>query len=86
MAAKSADKDQGQSSTSTPGPDVMLGVWAAWMDRISAPAQATAGEGQPWWQMTADAPVPDTLTGGVKQLEAGLSSDPTLRSIVVVWT
>src|SRR3954453_23051940 len=85
MADKSADKDQGQSSTKAPGPDVMLGVWAAWMDRISAPAQATAGEGQPWWQMTADAPVPDALTGGVKQLEAGLSSDPTLRSIDQMW-
>ena len=83
MVGKIGGKDQGQAVTKAPGPDVMHGVWAAWMDRISAPAQATAGEGQPWWQMTADAPVPDALTGGVKQLEAGLSSDPTLRSIVV---
>jgi len=85
MADKSADKDQGQSSTKAPGPDVMLGVWAAWMDRISAPAQAAAGEGQPWWQMTPDATRPDVLAGGVKQLEAGLSNDPTLRSIDQMW-
>ena len=85
MADKSADKDQGQSNTKAPGPDVMLRVWAAWMDRISAPAQATAGEGQPWWQMTPDATRPDVLAGGVKQLEAGLSNDPTLRSIDQMW-
>src|SRR3954466_14085645 len=85
MVGKIGGKDQVQSGTNTPGPDVMLGVWAAWMDRISAPAQAAAGQGKPWWQMTTDAPVPDALTGGVKQLEAGLSNDPTLRSIDQMW-
>src|SRR3954468_21738265 len=85
MVGKIGGKDQGQAVTKAPGPDVMLGLWASWMDRISAPAQATAGEGQPWWQMTANAPVPDALTGGVKQFEEGLSNDPTLRSIDQMW-
>ena len=35
--------------------------------------------------MTTDAPAPDVLTGGVKQLEEGLSKDPTLRSIDQMW-
>ena len=83
--AKDTDKTQTQVGGNVPGPDVMLGLWASWMDRMSAPAQASAGQGKPWWQMTTDAPAPDVLTGGVKQLEEGLSKDPTLRSIDQMW-
>jgi polyhydroxyalkanoate synthase len=97
MAGRETGKAQAQSNTSglaeggaasgarAPGPDVMLGLWASWMDQMSAPAQAAAGQGKPWWQMTTDAPAPDALTGGVKQLEEGLSKDPTLRSIDQMW-
>src|SRR5215207_712389 len=63
----------------------MLGLWASWMDRISDAAQASAGQSKPWWQMTADAPLPDVLSGGTRQLEEGLSKNPTLRSIDQVW-
>ena len=81
---KDTDKAQMQSNANVPGPDVMLGLWASWMDRMADPAQ-TAGQGKPWWQMTTDASTPDVLAGGVRQLEAGLSKDPTLRSIDQMW-
>ena len=81
---KDTDKAQMQSNANVPGPDVMLGLWASWMDRMADPAQ-TAGQGKPWWQMTTDASTPDVLAGGVRQLEEGLSKDPTLRSIDQMW-
>src|SRR3954469_14447241 len=81
---KDTNKAQMQSNANVPGPDVMLGVWASWMDRMADPAQ-TAGHGKPWWQMTTDASTPDVLAGGVRQLEEGLSKDPTLRSIDQMW-
>ena len=56
--AKDTDKAQPQAGDNAPGPDVMLGLWASWMDRMVAPAQATAGQGKPRWQMTTDAPTP----------------------------
>ena len=77
--ATDTDKGQIQTGGTAPGPDVMLGLWASWMDRMAAPAQAAAGQGKPWWQMTTDAPKPDVLAGGVQQLEEGLRKDPTLR-------
>ena len=69
--ATDTDKGQIQAGGTAPGPDVMLGLWASWMDRMAAPAQA-AGQDRPWWQMTTDAPKPDVLAGGVQQLEEGL--------------
>src|SRR4051794_34278121 len=83
--AKDIDKGQTQSGENVPGPDVMLGMWASWMDQMAAPGQASAGQGKPWWQMTTDAPAPDALAGGVQQLEEGLRKDPTLRSIDQMW-
>jgi polyhydroxyalkanoate synthase len=83
--AKDTDKGQPQTGGNVAGPDVMLGMWASWMDQMAASAQAAAGQGKPWWQMTTDAPAPDVLAGGVKQLEEGLSKDPTLRSIDQMW-
>src|SRR4051812_37495230 len=83
--AKDTDKGQPQTGGNVAGPDVMLGMWASWMDRMAAPAQASAGQSKPWWQMTADAATPDVLAGGVKQLEEGLAKDPTLRSIDQMW-
>ena len=64
----------------------MLGLWASWMDQMSAPAQASGGDGKPWWQMTTNIPAaPDVLAGGVKQLQESLSKDPTLRSVDQMW-
>jgi polyhydroxyalkanoate synthase len=82
-----ADKDKARapSGADAPGPDVMLGLWASWMDSMAAPGQASAGQGKPWWQMITDAPVLDVLAGGVKQVAEGLSEDPTLRSIDQMW-
>jgi polyhydroxyalkanoate synthase subunit PhaC len=85
MAGDDTGKAHRLLAENTPGPDVMLGLWASWMDRISDAAQAPAGESKPWWQMTADAPLPDVLSGGTRQLEEGLSKDPTLRSIDQMW-
>ena len=62
-----------QAGAGMPGPDMMLGLWASWMDRMGAPGQgAAAGTGAPWWQATTRAPTPDVLAGGVRQLEEGL--------------
>jgi polyhydroxyalkanoate synthase subunit PhaC len=83
--AKDADKPRTQVGETMPGPDVMLGMWASWMDRLAAPSPSSAGQSKPWWEMTIDAPTPEVLTGGVKQLEEGLSKDPTLRSIDQMW-
>ena len=85
MTGEDSRKSQAQPSGDVPGPDMMLGLWASWMDRISDAAQASAGQSKPWWQMTADAPLPDVLSGGTRQLEEGLSKDPTLRSIDQMW-
>ena len=83
--AKDIDKGQMRSGENIPGPDVMLGMWASWMDQMAATGQASAGQGKPWWQMTTDAPAPDALAGGVQQLEEVLRKDPTLRSIDQMW-
>src|SRR5689334_16415705 len=82
--AKDTDKAQRRAGGNVPGPDVMLGLWASWMDRMAAPGQAAPGQEQPWWRRTADAPAPDALAGGVKHLE-DLQNDPTLRSIDQMW-
>jgi len=36
--ATDTDKGQIQTGGTAPGPDVMLGLWASWMDRMAAPA------------------------------------------------
>ena len=80
------DIDKGQTRLeNVPGPDVMLGMWASWMDQMAATGQASTSQGKPWWQTTTDAPAPDALAGGVQQLEELLRKDPTLRSIDQMW-
>ena len=56
MAGNDTHETQAQTSGNMPGPDVMLGLWASWMDRMAAPVQAPTGQGKPWWQMTTDTP------------------------------
>jgi polyhydroxyalkanoate synthase len=64
---------------------MMLGLWAAWMDQISASPPASGDHGKSWWQMTADNPGVRQLAGGVRQLQESLSKDPMLRSIDEAW-
>src|SRR3954453_5056466 len=85
MADPKTDKAQTQGGGGGPAPGLILSLWTSWMDQMSNSTQAAAGQGRPWWQMTPAAPAPDVLAGGVKQLEAGLSNDPTLRSIDQMW-
>jgi len=51
LMATDTDKGQIQTGGTAPGPDVMLGLWASWMDRMAAPAQAgtllRGGDGRP---------------------------------------
>jgi polyhydroxyalkanoate synthase len=85
MAGEDTHKSQTQLGGNIPGPDVMLGLWASWMDQVSAPAQVLADPGRPWWKMTANNPASSLITGGVDQLQSSLSQDPTLRSIDQMW-
>ena len=56
------NKAQSQAGGNAPGPDVMLGLWASWMDQMSAPAQASGGDGKPL--------ALDRLSAGERQLLA----------------
>ena len=85
MAGKDRDKAQGEISSNLPGPDVMLRLWASWMDQMSAAAQAPADPSAAWWEMTTNNPAPSLIAGGVDQLQTSLSQDPTLRSIDQMW-
>jgi polyhydroxyalkanoate synthase len=85
MAGEDTHESQAQSDGNLPGPDVMLRLWASWMDQMSAPAKALADPATAWWQMTTDSPASSLLAGGVNQLKRSLSQDPTLRSIDQMW-
>jgi polyhydroxyalkanoate synthase len=85
MAGEDSDKTQAPVSGNVPGPDVMLRLWASWMDQMSAPAKALADRGTAWWQMTTDNSASSLIGGGINQLQSSLSQDPTLRSIDQMW-
>ena len=85
MAGDDTHETQTQMNSNVPGPDVMLGLWASWMDQMSAPAQVLADPGTAWWQMTTRNPASSLIAGGVNQLQESLSKNPTLRSIDQVW-
>src|SRR4051812_44098593 len=65
MAGNDMDQAQPQIGPDVPGPDVMLGLWASWMDRMSASAQALGGPAAAWWEMTTNNPASNLITGGV---------------------
>ena len=65
-----------------PGPEAMLGMWAAWMDQMTAAAPAASQAGK-LWQMPPAASA--MMAGGARQIEDLLSKDPTLRSIAEMW-
>ncbi len=85
MAGEDTHESQTQSGGSLPGPDVMLRLWASWMDQMSAPAKALADPGTAWWQMTAGNPASSLINGGVDQIQSSLSQDLTLRTIDQMW-
>jgi len=85
MTGQDAEKAQAQSDGILPGPDVMLRLWASWMDQMSAPTKALAEPGATWWQMTANNPASSLIVGGVDQFQSSLSQDPTLRTIDQMW-
>ena len=85
MTGRDKDKVQPQTGIDMPGPDAMLGLWASWIDQMAASTRVPADHGRPWWEMTTDNPAESMLSGGVKQLQGGLSQDPTLRAIDEMW-
>jgi polyhydroxyalkanoate synthase len=85
MASKDTDQAQLQSGVNVPGPDMMLGLWASWMDQLSASTHVALDHGKPWPEVAFDNPADRMLAGGVKQLQETLSKDPTLRSVDRMW-
>ena len=85
MAGSDTGKARMQLAENTPGPDVMLGLWASWMDQMSTSVQASAEKDRSWWEMTVGNPASGLLTGAAKQFQESLSKNPTLRSIDQVW-
>ncbi|MBL0407718.1 class I poly(R)-hydroxyalkanoic acid synthase [Microvirga aerilata] len=85
MAGEDTHESQTQSDETLPGPDVMLRLWASWMDQVSAPAKALADPGTAWWQMTVGNPASSLINGGIDQLQSSLSQDPALRTIDQMW-
>ena len=45
MTGEDTHKSQAQLGGNMPGPDVMLGVWAYWMDQMSASVRAPGPSG-----------------------------------------
>jgi polyhydroxyalkanoate synthase subunit PhaC len=85
MTGQDTDKVQAQMDGNMPGPDVMLRLWASWMDQMSAPAKTLADPATAWWRMTDDNPASNMIAGGVNQLQSSLSQDSTLLSIDQMW-
>ena len=68
-----------------PGPELMLGLWSAWVEAASklGRGMAAAPEGLPspaTWQMPSDQFVGGVLQGGIRQLGEMLARDPILRA------
>jgi polyhydroxyalkanoate synthase subunit PhaC len=84
MADKNAKKAPSRPGEALPGRDVMFGIWAAWMDQMSAATPATAGPG-PGKAGASSAPAYGMAEGGAEQIQAALSKDPTLRALDQMW-
>ena len=54
MAGKDMDKAGAAINPDVPGPDVMLSLWASWMDQMSASARSPADLGTTWSDMTTN--------------------------------
>ena len=69
-----------------PGPEMMLGLWASWVESASKLAGSQvasdpATQGSSFWQVSPDQMAGSLLGGGVRQLGETLSHDPILRAI-----
>ena len=64
----------------TPGPEMMLGLWTAWVESASKMAGAHSPDGQASWRMSPDQVTGDLLQDGVRQLGELLAKDPILRA------
>jgi polyhydroxyalkanoate synthase subunit PhaC len=85
MTGEDSRKSQAQPSGDVPGPDMMLGLWASWMDQMSAAVRPPLDSSAAWWEITATNPASSLLAGGVSQFQERLARDPTLRSIDQMW-
>ena len=69
-----------------PGPEMMLGLWASWVESASKLAGSQgasdrATQGSSFWQVPPDQMAGSLLRGGVRQLGEMLTHDPILRAI-----
>ena len=86
MADKDAEEAQAGPDHNTRGPDLMLDIWAAWMEQLSTAMPATAASGNPLWAMAPASPASGTTEGGAaERMREALSKDPTLRAIDRMW-
>ena len=73
------------STAVPPGPEMMLGLWAAWAEAASklGRGMASASDGMPKpaaWQMPSDQLAGNLMQGGLRQLGDMLARDPILRA------
>src|ERR1700746_818185 len=71
--------DFGRTDLSALAPDVLLGIWSAWMSG-SEMAQQWMSPVRPWWQLP-EVRAGDLLSAGAKQLTEDFAHDPLLKSI-----
>src|SRR3954453_18691469 len=62
------------------GPELMLALWASWVEFASNLAGAHRTSGQLPWQMSPEQITRDLLQGGVRQLGDILAKNPILRA------
>ncbi len=68
-----------------PGPDTMLGLWAAWLNSSSGSGTDWTDPSQDWWRAPSEAIFGNLLADGARQLSDLLARDPTLRAIDEMW-
>jgi polyhydroxyalkanoate synthase subunit PhaC len=83
--ADEEEKMRDRAGGQQPGPEAMLGMWATWMDQMSAAAPAAADQAGRFWQVPPAA-APGVMADGTRQIEDALTRDPTLRSIAQMWS
>lgn len=78
------------AATLGPGPDVILGLWTAWIEQGARLARGGGGAGKDWpggewWKAASDEAAGRMFAGGVQQLNAILAKDRVLHSIDQMW-
>jgi polyhydroxyalkanoate synthase len=64
---------------------MMLGLWASWIDQMSAHIWNPGDPGRAWWEMTPSNPASGLISGGISQFQEQLAKDRILLSIDQVW-